>query len=178
MSSSNRNGFPPGEAAGACLVASAAVARRNGWPVLAHVEAVATAKEPQPLGSDGLRIGLGLTAAVNGVIASLKLPQLVTATYCDLNGERHRNEEFTYTLLRTQLAFLDAHDYLCPADCWGDIGAASGPLYAALAVVAAERGYASGAWPLVWAGSDNGYRTALLLSLGERADASGSGMQR
>ena len=177
MSGSNRNGFPPGEAAAACLLAGAATAKRNGWPVLAHVAAAATAKEPQPLGSDGVCVGLGLTAALNGVIASLQQPQQqITATYCDLNGERHRNEEFGYALLRTQLAFVDAHDYLCPADCWGDVGAASGPLYAVLAIAAAQRGYATGTLPVMWAGSDNGYRAALLLSLSQRAGAHASGI--
>lgn len=177
MSGSNRNGFPPGEAAAACLLASAPTARRNGWPVLAHLVAAATAKEPEPLGSDGVCVGLGLTAALSSVIASMQRPQQqITATYCDLNGERHRNEEFAYTLLRTQLAFVDAHNYLCPADCWGDVGAASGPLYAALAIAAAQRGYASGILPVMWASSDNGFRTALLLSLTQREDASGLGM--
>lgn len=177
MSGGHRNGFPPGEGAAACLLASAATARHNGWPVLARVAAVATATEPQPLGSDGVCVGLGLTAALNGVIASLQLPQQqITATYCDLNGERHRNEEFGYTLLRTQLAFVDAHNYLCPADCWGDMGAASGLLYAALAITAAQRGYAAGTRPVMWAGSDNGYRTALLLSLNERMHAIASGI--
>ena len=144
----------------------AATAKRNGWPVLAHVAAAATAKEPLPLGSDGACTGLGLTAALQGVISSLKLPQKITATYCDLNGERHRNEELAYTLLRTQLAFVDAHDYLCPADCWGDVGAASGPLYAMLAISAAQRGYGAGTLPVMWAGSDDGLRAAVLLSLG------------
>jgi 3-oxoacyl-[acyl-carrier-protein] synthase-1 len=172
MSSSNRNGFPPGEAAAACLLASREAAQRFSLPVLATVTAAATAREPAPLGSDEVCTGLGLSAAVKAVAAGLASPsQLITATYCDLNGERHRNEEFAYTLLRTQLAFEDAHDYLCPADCWGDVGAASGLMYAALAAAAAQRGYAAGPHPVMWAGSDSGYRTAVLLSFDRAREA-------
>ncbi|MDQ6683892.1 MAG: hypothetical protein M3Z16_02080 [Pseudomonadota bacterium] len=171
MSSSNRNGFPPGEAAGVCLLASATAATRNRWPILGRIVSAATAVEPAPLGSEAVSTGRGLTAAVAGAASGLQPGQLVTATYCDLNGERHRNEEFSYTLLRTQHAFVDAHDYLHPADCWGDVGAASGVLFAALSIVAAQRGYGRGESPLLWAGSDSGHRTALLLSLRDPTDA-------
>jgi 3-oxoacyl-[acyl-carrier-protein] synthase-1 len=165
MSAENRNGFPPGEAGAACLLASARAARRLGLPVLGHVAAAATAVEPVPFDSDAPCTGLGLSSVVHGIASGLELPaQAITATYCDLNGERRRNEEFGYTLLRTQEAFLDAHDYSCPADCWGDVGSASGPLYAMLAIVAAHRGYAKGSRPLLWAGSDGGHRSAVLLS--------------
>ena len=167
MSDSNRNGFPPGEAAGACLLASGEAVRRHGLPVLARVAAACTAVEPHPLPSLRLCTGEGLTAAVAGATERLRLPlEAITATYCDINGERYRSEELTYTLLRTQGAFVDAHDYLCPANCWGDAGAASGPLFASLAVASGLRGYAKGARPLLWAGGDGGHRSAVVLALG------------
>ena len=166
LSSTNRNGFPPGEAAGACLLANRSSVQRLGLPVLATLIAASTAIEPHTIRSIDVCIGEGLTAALQTVVANLHLPQEeVTATYCDLNGERYRNEEFVYTLLRVQESYVDAHDYLCPADCWGDVGAASGPLFAALAVRAMRRGYSKGPRPLLWAGSESGFRTAVLLNL-------------
>jgi len=167
MSAGNRNGFPPGEAAGACVLASRGVAHRLGLPVLGRVVAASTATEPLPIRStQGVCIGVGLTAVLRSVIATLAQPTgAITATYCDLNGQRYRNEEFVYAMLRTQEAFVDAHDYLCPADCWGDVGAACGPLFVALAVAATQRGYAKGPRPLLWAGSESGYRSAVLLDL-------------
>lgn len=167
MSGVNRNGFPPGEAAAACVVASRAAIEKLGLPLLGRVVAGSTAVEPLAIrNTDGVCIGAGLTAVLRDLIAGLRLPQEeITATYCDLNGQRYRNEEFVYAMLRTQEAFVDAHDYLCPADCWGDVGAASGLLYAALAVAAARRGYAKGPRPLLWAGSESGYRSAVLLNL-------------
>lgn len=167
MSAINRNGFPPGEAAAACVVASRAAIERLGLPVVGRVMACSTAVEPLPIRSrDGVCIGTALSAVLRDLIAKLHLPQeRITATYCDLNGQRYRNEEFLYALLRTQEAFVDAHDYLCPADCWGDVGAASGLLYAALCVVAEQRGYTKGPHPLLWTGSESGYRSAVLLDL-------------
>lgn len=168
LSRNNRNGFIPGEAASACLLASRAAVNYYQLPVLASVTAAATAIEPHPIRGEAVCIGNGLSAVLKTVITSLRRPQqVITATYCDLNGERYRNEEFLYTILRTQEGFEDAHDYQCPADCWGDVGAASGLLFACLAAASKQRGYAKGAIPVLWAGSESGYRAAVLLNLGE-----------
>lgn len=167
MSASNRNGFPPGEAAGACVIGSQTFAARCSLPLRAEIEAAATAIETNIPGSGKVCVGDGLSTALREVFAALQSPrEQITATYCDINGQRHRNEEMVYTLLRTQEAFVDANEYQCPADCWGDVGAASGPLFISLALCADERGYSSGNLPLIWAASENGYRTALLLRLG------------
>lgn len=165
MSSVNRNGFPPGEGAAACLVATRSVAHRLGLNVLAQLEAAATAVEPHPITSETVSIGQGLSAVIKDIINRMPQQQLISVTYCDLNGERYRNEEFGYTLLRTQHAFRDAHDYLTPADCWGDMGAATGILFIILAVQSKLRGYAKGPLPICWAGSDSGHRSAVLLNL-------------
>jgi 3-oxoacyl-[acyl-carrier-protein] synthase-1 len=167
MSARNRSGFPPGEAAGACLLVRGEVANRRGLPVLARLLSAATATEPHPLRSTEPCLGEGLTAVFASVSGSLKPPHdLISASYCDLNGERYRNEEYLYALMRAQDAFVDPHDYVSPTDCWGDVGAASGPLFAVLAVVSNMRGYAKGSVPLLWAGSDSGYRSAIALELG------------
>ncbi len=165
-SSQIRGGFPPGEAAGACLLVREAVATGAGLPVLAKIRAAATAVEPHPLRATEPCVGAGLTAAIATATQGQKLPQEeISLSYCDLNGERFRNEEFAFAQLRTQDAFADANNYLSPADCWGDVGAASGPLYLALAIASKQRGYAKGLYPLLWAGSDAGYRSAVTLSL-------------
>lgn len=168
LSAQNRNGFLPGEAAGACLLATRAAAYEYRLPVLARITAAATTLEPHSIHSAEVCVGAALSAALKDVIASLQLPEeVIAATYCDLNGERYRNEELMYTLLRVQKAFLDVHDYQHPADCWGDVGAASGPLFAMLAMAAGKGGYAKGPFNLLWAGSESGHRTAVLLKLGD-----------
>ena len=161
-----RGGFPPGEAAGAVLLMRRSAAEHAELPVLARIRAAATGMEPNPLRATDPCIGEGLTAVIAGATTSVQLPrQEIALTYCDLNGERFRSEEFMFAQIRTQEAFVDAHDYLSPADCWGDVGAASGPLYVALAVESKLRGYSKGDVALLWAGSDAGYRSALTLTL-------------
>jgi 3-oxoacyl-[acyl-carrier-protein] synthase-1 len=116
--------------------------------------------------TDDICIGKGLSEAVAQVSSALKLPEeKIDATYCDLNGESYRSEEFAFTALRTQAAFVDSLDNITPADCWGDMGAASGPLFAILAVASSQRGYAKGPRSLLWTGSEGGQRSATLLHL-------------
>jgi 3-oxoacyl-[acyl-carrier-protein] synthase-1 len=171
-SSKIRGGFPPGEAAGACLLVRGAVANRAGLRSLLQIRSAATAVEPHPLRATEACLGEGLTAAIASVVQNLVLPQeQITLSYCDLNGERFRNEEFVFAQMRTQDAFVDANNYLSPADCWGDVGAASGPLFVALAAASKLRGYAKGSRPLLWAGSDSGYRCAVALALEPIAEA-------
>jgi len=167
ISEQNRNGFVPGEAAGVCIVTTRRTADDAGLPVHATVVAASTAHELNGIRGDGVCTGQGLTTAISEASASLRLPEeSITATYCDLNGERYRNEELVYALLRVQRSFVNANDYESPADCWGDVGAASGPLFAGLAVSSGMRGYAKGLYPVLWCGSESGYRTAVVLRLG------------
>jgi 3-oxoacyl-[acyl-carrier-protein] synthase-1 len=166
MSALNRSGFPPGEGAGFCLLASTAAGRRHKLDVLAWIVAVETATEENRIKTDSTCVGKGLTAAIHRAAEALRLPdEKIDFTYCDLNGERYRSEEYTFSLLRTQAAFVDAIDNLTPASCWGDVGAASGPLFAALAIASGLRGYAKGPRAMLWAGSEGGQRGAAILHL-------------
>jgi 3-oxoacyl-[acyl-carrier-protein] synthase-1 len=165
MSSLTRNAFPPGEGAGACFIASRSWITHHGLLPLSTIAAAATTFEPKAIRSREICLGEGLTEAIRAIINTLRLPhERITASYCDINGERYRNEEYVYTLLRLQDGYVNAHDYECPADCWGDVGAASGPLFACLAIQASRRGYAKGPLPLLWAGSESGHRAAVLLN--------------
>ena len=166
MSAANRSGFPPGEGASFCLIASPLAAQRLRLPVLARLVAVATALEPNRMKTETVCIGEGLTQAFRAVIEHLDLPdERIDAMVCDLNGERYRNEEFVFTLLRTQRAFVDTGNFSHPADGWGDVAAASGPLFAVLAVTAGIKGYAAGPRHLLWASSEGGARSAALLEV-------------
>jgi 3-oxoacyl-[acyl-carrier-protein] synthase-1 len=170
MSGENRSGFPPGEGSGFCLLASTSAARRWKLDVLAWVVAVATAQEQNLIKTETICIGEGLTDAISRVIGVLDLPEeKINFTICDMNGERYRTEELVFTLLRTQSAFVAPHDFITPADCWGDVGAASGPLFANLTVASGFRGYASGPLTLLWTSSEGGQRTAAVLYVQNRS---------
>lgn len=163
-SSENRNGFPPGEAAGFCLLTTGATALEFKLPVLGWLKTVGTAREECPIRTETICIGRGLSEAIKQATASLSLPdELVDESICDLNGEPYRSEEFALTVLRTQKAFVDFSRFVTPADCWGDVGAASGPLFANLAVMAGLRGYAKGPRTMIWASSENGDRAAAVI---------------
>jgi 3-oxoacyl-[acyl-carrier-protein] synthase-1 len=159
----NAWGFMPGEAAGFCLLCSAATARENGLTLLARIAATSTADEPHRIYTDAVCLGEGLTQAVQRVLGFMPKGAQVDATYCDQNGEAYRADECGFMLSRSSERFVDPTDFESPADCWGDVGAASGPLFAMLAVVAARKGYAKGRRSLLWTSSEGGQRGALLL---------------
>jgi 3-oxoacyl-[acyl-carrier-protein] synthase-1 len=163
-SSVNRNGFPPGEAAGFCLLTSGATAGELNLPVLGWLETFGLAREESPIRTATICVGRGLSLAIQQATAPLRVPdEAVNDSICDLNGEPYRSEEFALTVLRTQKAFVDSTQFVTPADCWGDVGAASGPLFASLAVAAGLRGYAKGPRTLIWASSQGGARGAAIL---------------
>jgi 3-oxoacyl-[acyl-carrier-protein] synthase I len=163
-SSANRNGFPPGEGAGFCLLTTGATALEFRLPVLGWLETLGSAREKSPIRTKTICVGRGLSDAIQQAVAPLRLPeQRIDESICDLNGEPYRSEEFALTVLRTQKAFVDFSRFVTPADCWGDVGAASGPLFANLAVTAAHRGYAKGPRTMIWASSENGDRAAAVV---------------
>jgi 3-oxoacyl-[acyl-carrier-protein] synthase-1 len=163
-SSENRNGFPPGEAAGFCLLTTGPTALEVKLPVLGWLNTVGAAREECPIRTETICIGRGLSEAIKQATAPLRLPdELVDESICDLNGEPYRSEEFALTVLRTQKAFVDFSRFVTPADCWGDVGAASGPLFANLAIMAGLRGYAKGPRTMIWASSEKGDRAAAVV---------------
>jgi 3-oxoacyl-[acyl-carrier-protein] synthase-1 len=163
-SSENRNGFPPGEAAGFCLLTTGATALELRLPVLGWLETFGSAREKSPIRTPTICVGRGLSETIQQATAPLRLPEeRVDESICDLNGEPYRSEEFALTVLRTQMAFVDFSRFVTPADCWGDVGAASGPLFANLAIAAGLRGYAKGLRTMIWASSEGGDRAAAVV---------------
>ena len=173
-SSENRNGFLPGEGAGFCLLASGVTAREYELPVLAWLETTGCAVEENRIRTKTVCVGRGLSNAIEQALAPLQMPQeRVDESICDLNGEPFRSEEFAFTVLRTQKSFVDFGRCVTPADCWGDVGAASGPLFASLAIAAQTRGYAKGPRTMLWASSEGGDRAAVVLRASSPVAAQG-----
>jgi 3-oxoacyl-[acyl-carrier-protein] synthase-1 len=159
-----RSGFVPGEGAGFCLLMSERTRSRLGLPPLARVRSAAVGKETKLIKTDNVCFGEGLTATVRSAVSGLHLPdERVSEIYCDINGERYRSEEWGFVCLRLGEYFDDPTGYLSPADRWGEMGAASVPLFAMLACRAFERGYAAGPRVMLWASSEAGLRGAAVL---------------
>lgn len=171
----NAWGFIPGEAAGALLLVREPVARQLRLTPLATVLAVGCAQEPKRIKTETVCIGEGLTAAFRATLAALPAGVQVSDLYGDMNGEPYRADEFGFTALRTKAQFEALSDFHAPADCWGDVGAAGGPLHLLLACVAAHKQYARGSHAFVWASAEMGERAAALVACAPPARPMGGG---
>ena len=78
--------------------------------------------------------------------------------YCDMNGEPYRADEFGFATIRAGGLLKDPSAFTAPADCWGDVGAASGPLFLVLIDAATRKGYAPGQILAAFTSSESGER--------------------
>ena len=164
----NAWGFIPGEGAGAGLLVSERLLERLSLDPLARVMSVGQGLEPNRIKTPTVCLGEGLTAAFREALAGLPSGARVTDVLCDLNGEPYRADEFGFACLRTGEAFVAASDFIAPADCWGDVSAASVPLNMVLSGIAAQKSYAKGPYAFLWASSETGERGAALFHLPAR----------
>lgn len=148
----------PGEGAGVCLLASADVARKLGS--LGLVEAVATTTGSSGEGAPSPT----LTDLWTELLSALPDDQVVSQTFCDLNGEPTRASEFSASIMATTTRLKAGFAYLAPASWWGDVGAASGPLLVGLAIADGLMGLSKGPHTLVCTTSDGGERSAAIIS--------------
>ena len=166
----NAWGLVPGEAAGANLLVSAATVETLSVEPLARVLSIGTGFEPNRIDAEAICLGEGLTAAFREGLAGLPGGAKVTDVFCDMNGEPYRADEFGFAALRTRHLFVSPSDFVTPADCCGDVCAASVPVGVALSTIASLKAYAKGPFAFLWASSDSGERGgALLRSIDRRA---------
>src|SRR5262249_14094086 len=117
--------------------------------------------EPSPVGADSPCLGEGLTDAMQGALSTAGwTPADVKRVYADLNGEEYRAHEWVLARCRT----LSEVEVIHPADCIGDVGAASAPLLIGLASLTMHRGRAGVQKALVFCSSDFGTRGCACLA--------------
>ncbi len=169
-SSRSRDGFLPGESAVALLLEPVAdPARRVPAPtraVHAVLSTPAFGQEPHPIEGDRAPIGAGITDAVRRALGAGDgaSPRVV---FSDQNGESHR--AFEWGLARSRVSpLLDEAPLHHPADCIGDVGAASGALLVGLAAHALARSAEGGPTgpALVLTSATSGHRAAIVVSEG------------
>jgi hypothetical protein len=156
-------GMVPGEGACCLLLASGGLRQRLGLPSLGRIAGFGFAEEPNPKGSALPCIGRGLSNAVREALAALPEASRVADVLCDLNGERHRTDEWAFTVPRVARRLEDPSRLFMPTLSQGDVGAATGP---ALISYAAERGFRGltlGGWSLAWSCAQDKGRAAVLL---------------
>ncbi|WP_210526193.1 hypothetical protein [Rubellimicrobium arenae] len=134
LNATGRSAFAPAEGAAVCLATSEALARSMGFPARMPVLSVSRAVEPVPIkAEDGVCLGRGLSEALGHILRALHGSDRINAIVSDQNGERYRSDEWGFMAIRDGRRFDNVTDYLAPATGWGDMGAATGPLFVALA---------------------------------------------
>jgi len=164
----NAYGFVPGEAAGFVLLTTTSAAQRHQLSVALELVSVAVAHETKLIKTDTVCTGEGLVALFRALAGD---PPTITADhlYCDMNGEPYRADEFGFATTRAAGMLREPAAFTTPADCWGDVGAASGPLLLLLAEAATRKRYAAGPVLAAFTSSESGERCGFVAR--ERTDA-------
>ncbi len=126
------DGFAPGEAAGFLLLVSERVKDYLPHPPKAEIFLPGLAIEPGHRYSEETYRGDGLA---NAFLLAIKNSDgnPIDAIYSSLNGENFGAKELGIAFMRNKSAFVENVKTEHPADCFGDLGAAFGPVLIALA---------------------------------------------
>lgn len=148
------DGFVPGEAGGFLLLASPAAAQEHDLTPTLHIAYPGSAQEPGHRYSPEPYRGDGLAAAFQKALAAIPAAR-VEAIYTSMNGEAFASKELGVAMMRSQSRLSENTEIKHPADCFGDIGAAFGPVLLGLM---SRTSQCSG---LAYGSSDGPYRAAV-----------------
>lgn len=109
----------------------------------------------QPYKGDGLANAVG--EAISGSPATN-----VKSVFASFNGEHFNAKEWGVAAIRNEQHINDDFNIIHPADCYGDIGAATAPVLMALASIGMQQGYYQKP-SLVWASSEIEQRAAVYM---------------
>ena len=153
-SSRTMRGFVPGEGAAFVVLEKTADARLQ-------LSNPGIAEESGHMYSEESCLGDGLSIVVADAVANLDRP--VPTVLCSMNGEPGHVKEWGIAQLRNSASFHANLQLHHPAECYGDLGAATAPTLLALSVLGLEKGYYQGP-ALVWCASDYQQRGAVVIS--------------
>ncbi len=154
------DGFAPGEGAGFLLLATPAVA---GGRAIATLHKPGLADEPgyryskQPYQGDGL--SNAMRDAINGGEAGP-----IKTVLGSINGENFGAREWGVAASRNQAALAPNFRFEHPAECFGDTGAAVGPVLMGLAALGLRAGSLPGP-ALIWCSSEGRHRAAATITV-------------
>src|SRR5262249_17466258 len=136
----------------------------SGSRVTLEILGTGLAHEPATIESvDPLR-GEGLTQAIGEALQQAEVTSCdLQYRISDLNGEHYRFKEMVFAMMRFERKPRPKlFDLWHPIEYLGDIGAAIGPTVLAVALHAAQEGYAVGPSVLCSFGNDDGARAAVV----------------
>ncbi|MGG5820266.1 hypothetical protein [Falsiroseomonas sp. HW251] len=155
----NSNGFIPGEAAGAVLLAP----HTEDAAADLLIRGFGFAKEPAPLGSGKPLRAEGLVQAIRAALAEADLPlHACDARITDASGEQYRFKEAALALTRLLRERKPRFDLWHLADCTGEVGAATVPAMLAYLLAGARGDYLPGPALLGHLGDDGERRAAFI----------------
>jgi 3-oxoacyl-[acyl-carrier-protein] synthase I len=159
------DGFIPGEGAVLLLLETAAKAAARKAMPLGVLSEIGFGKEVRNYASDRMSSGEGLSQALQPALARLSKPGSPGRwVLCDMNGESYRASEWGIVRTRLGERIEPIVDLVHPADCLGDTGAGSTGMLIVFALHAFARGFAPAKEALIWNASDDGARSALILT--------------
>ncbi len=155
------DGFVPGEAAGFILLTKDVNAAANEKNKIISLSLPGIAQEPGHLNSEDVYMGEGLDNAFKLCLTNNKQP--ITKVYTSMNGESFWAKENGVAMMRNKKHFHENVTTEHPADCYGDLGSASGAILIALSATellnqSTEYNH------LVYTSSDNEWRTSVIVN--------------
>jgi 3-oxoacyl-[acyl-carrier-protein] synthase-1 len=160
LTSTNSNGFMPGEAAGALLMARPIQRGRLSCAGIGFGVERSTINSEQPLRAHGL------SQAIRNALAEAGCEMRdIDMRVTDLSGEHYYFKEAALALGRTLRGRRNNVALWHPAECVGETGAAAGFIALAVAEAACRKGYATGPGILGHFADDGGQRAAVVLRL-------------
>jgi 3-oxoacyl-[acyl-carrier-protein] synthase-1 len=161
LTSSNSDGFIPGEAASAVVFESA----RGGSRPQLVCQGVGFGVENAPIDSEEPLRADGLTTAIRGALEDAGWDEsLLDFKIVDVSGPQYQFKEAALAFGRIDRTKRTEFDIWHPADCVGEVGAAIGPIMIGVLKAAFEKGYAKGGRVLMHMGNDDGKRAALVFA--------------
>jgi 3-oxoacyl-[acyl-carrier-protein] synthase I len=155
LTDGNLDGFLPGEGAGIVLLARPGDRRVNSPPA-ALLLGAANGFEKGHRNSPEPMLGDGLTQTLQALFGALPGGQLpCRAVMANLNGESFGAKQWGIALLRNRDCFIESPELFHPAECFGEVGAAMGPISIAIVTCWLERKVRDSPF-LVWCAADEG----------------------
>jgi len=156
------DGFAPGEGAGFLLLTRQPqhALNQNNHIVALHPPGIG--EEPGHIHAreDQIYRGDGLDQAFKGALKAHRGAD-IQRIYSSMNGEHYWAKECGVALMRSQAHFQEAISIIHPADCFGDLGAATAPVLIALAAQHLLTKQQSAATHLVYSAADGPLRAAV-----------------
>jgi 3-oxoacyl-[acyl-carrier-protein] synthase-1 len=128
----NSDGFAPGEAASFLVLTRSRANAMISKKKVIGLYGPGVAQEQGHIYSEEPYRGEGLDQAIKQAMAAAGRSH-VDMIYSSMNGERYWAKEFGVTMIRTLKGQGEAFKIEHPADCYGDIGVATGPVLMGLA---------------------------------------------